>query len=124
MSHFTRIKTKMVEKEYLTRALEDLGYKWEAGDLKIGGFLGERARAELKIKVKGRDVGFRKAGDAYEMVADWWGMGAARDQFLQELTRRYAYQAARGQLEAQGFNLVSEEQEKDGRVHLVLRRMV
>ena len=35
MSHFTRLKTQMVEKEYLTQALRDLGYGYEEGSVKV-----------------------------------------------------------------------------------------
>lgn len=127
MSHFTRIKTQMVEKEYLVQALKDLGYAYEEGNLKIRGFGGQRTPVEVKIPKKsfGYDIGFRKAGDAYEVVADWWGIrGISRKRFVQQVTQRYAYHAARAKLEAQGFALASEEIQKDGRIHLVLRRMV
>jgi hypothetical protein len=42
---------------------------------------------------------------------------------LQQLTQRYAYQAACAKLEAQGFALASEEVKESGEIHLVLRRM-
>jgi hypothetical protein len=133
MSSFTRIKTQMVEREYLVRALEDLGYTCEEGDVKVRGFGGQRARVEIKVTPKGsllqkiglgHDIGFRKAGAAYEIVADWWGIqGVNRKQFLQQVTRRYAYHAARAKLEEQGFELASEEVQEGERIHLVLRRM-
>ena len=57
------------------------------------------------------------------MVADWWGVrDIKQDTLLSQLTQRYAYHAARVQLAQQGFDLVSETRESDGRLHLVLRR--
>lgn len=126
MSHFTRLKTRMVEKEFLKGALEDLGYRYEEGKLAIKGFGFARTEVELKIPAPlfGCEIGFRKAGDAYEMVADWYGVrGTKREQLVGELTRNYARRAAISQLEKQGFSLASEEEEKGGRIHLVLRRM-
>jgi hypothetical protein len=126
MSHFTRIKTKMVVKEFITQALDDLGYNWEEGNLQIRGFLGERARVEIKVRApaKGAEIGLRKSGDSYEIVADWYGMrGLHKEEFQQQLTQRYAYHAARARLQEQGFDLVSEATEQDGRLHLVLRRV-
>lgn len=126
MSHFTRIKTQMVEKEYLKRALQDLGLTWEEGSLKIRGYGGKRTDVEIKIATKspGYDIGFRKAGESYELVADWWGIrDVKREDFLQQITQRYAYHAARAKLEEQGFALVSEEVHEGQRLHLVLRRM-
>ncbi len=127
MSHFTRIKTQMVEKEYLRQALKDLGYAWKEGSVEIRGFGGQRTRVEIKVATKSPayDIGFRKAGDAYEVVADWWGVpGINREEFLRQVTQRYAYHAARAKLEEQGFALISEEVQQGERIHLVLRRMV
>jgi hypothetical protein len=127
MSHFTRIKTQMVERAFLVQALRDLGHQVEEGDVHIRGWGGQRTRVEIKIPTKNRgyDIGFRKEGQVYEMVADWWGIrGIKRDQLLQQLTQRYAYQATRTKLAEQGFELVEEQQQKDGRLHLTLRRTV
>ena len=75
MSHFTRIKTQIVEKKYLPRALQDLNYAYEEGDVEIRGYGGNRIAVEIKIPTsnRGYDIGFRKSGDAYELVADWYG---------------------------------------------------
>lgn len=127
MSHFTRIKTQMVEKKFLLQALEDLDYTYEEGKVEVRGFAAERTGAEIKIRAGGllkREIGFRKAGESYEIVADWWGLGGPkREEFQQQVTQRYAYHAARAKLEAQGFNLITEQVEQDGQIRLVLRRM-
>jgi hypothetical protein len=127
MSHFTRIKTQMVEKQFLLQALKDLGYAYEEGEVDVRGFAAARAKAEIKVRaggLLGREIGFRKAGESYEIVADWWGLGGPkREEFQQQVTQRYAYHAARAKLEAQGFNLITEEVEQDGQIRLVLRRM-
>lgn len=126
MSHFTHIKTRMVEKAHLLTALKDLGYAPVEGLVEIRGYLGERTRAEIKIATDNPeyDIGFRKAGDAFECVADWYGLKKFdRQGFLDRLMQRYAYHATRAKLEEQGFAIASEEVHKDGRIHLVLRRM-
>jgi hypothetical protein len=127
MSHFTRLKTQMVEKEYLQQALADLGYACQEGPVDIRGYGGNRTRVDLKIATQnpGYDIGFQKAGNAYDIVADWWGIrDIKREQFLQRVMQRYAYHAARTKLEEQGFALVSEEVQQGEQIHLVLRRMV
>lgn len=127
MSHFTCMKTQMVEKEHLMHALEDLGYACEEGRVKIRGFGWSRARVDIKVATKSRgyDIGFRKEGDAYELVADWWGIDdISEERFVQQVTQRYAYHAARAKLEKQGFELVGEDVQEGERIHLVLRRMV
>jgi hypothetical protein len=126
MSHFTTIKTKIVNKDYLKKALTDLGYSYQEGNVKISGYQGATA-VEIKIPTQnvGYDIGFRQNNQVYEVVADWWGIRNINpEQFLQNINQRYAYHAAREQLEEQGFSLVTEEVQQEGRIHLVLRRMV
>ena len=124
MSHFTRVKTQIVDLTYLKRALEDLDYAYEEGALTIRGYAGRRTAVDLKINTQGYPIGFKKQGDTYDLVADWWGVrGIKKKTFLQAVTQRYAYHAAMDKLQAQGFSLVSENVEQGDRVHLVLRRM-
>ena len=116
MSQIVRVRrTRMVERGYLERALEDLGYGWQEGGRL--GLLGPR----VDIKARG-NLGFREAGGAYEMVCTG-AMARRQAEVLRALTQRYAYHAAREKLEAQGFDLVDEEEAEDGRIHMVLRRM-
>ena len=69
-------------------------------------------------------IGFCKTGDNYEIVADWWGIkGIKKTDFQQKVTQRYAYQVATTKLAEQGFNLITEDTQKDGRIHLVMRRV-
>lgn len=126
MSHFTQLKTRMVEREHLLQALQDLGYHYQQGQLDVYGFAGQHVPVEIKVPTgnKNYDIGFRQTGGFYEIVADW---GVIRDidqeQFRQQLLQRYAYHAARAKLEQQGFTLAGEEVGEDGQIHLVLRRM-
>ena len=115
MSQIVRIrKTQMVEKDYLVQALDDLGYTW-AKDAKLSAF-----GPQVEIKINNR-VGFRREGNGYAMVTR--GLAEHRaSTIMNTVTQRYVYHAARKKLEAQGFALTSEE-EQEGRIHLVLRRM-
>jgi hypothetical protein len=124
MSHFSRLKTQIIEKEYLLKALKDLEYPFEEGDLSIRGFGGDQTRVEVKIhRPLSYDIGFRRAGDSYEIVADWFGVrGLKQKDFANQVMQRYAYHATRAKLEEQGFALVEEETEQ-GQLRLVLRRM-
>lgn len=115
----------MVDKSHLQQALKDLGFTCQEGKVEVFGLEGVRTAVEFKIKRKNPDmeVGFRRAGDAYEVVADWEGFTEEHQRaFVQKIAQRYAYNAARKKLEEQGFNLASEEVQQDGRIHLVLRR--
>lgn len=127
MSHFTSIKTQIVEKEYLKRSLFDLGHAYSEGNVQIRGYQGNRTPVEIRVSTNnsGYDIGFRKVGNAYEVVADWWGIhDINQEKFVQQVYQRYAYHAAKAKLEEQGFSLVSEEVQEGERIHLVLRRTV
>ena len=125
MSHLSRIKTKFVEKEALLAALNDMQLNYEVGAFDMHAVGGETTQVEIKIKrTLSSDIGLRLAGDSYEVVADWWSVrGVSRAAFMEQLGQRYAYQATRMKLEAQGFNLVEETNQSDGKIRLVLRRM-
>lgn len=126
MSHFTKVRTQMVEKQYLLQALKDLRYAYDEGEVQISGWGGRKEPAEVRVRTKsaGYDIGFRKSGNAYEMVADWYGIrGVSKAQLLEQLNQRYAYHATKGKLESQGFTLVSEQSEQDGEIRLLLRRL-
>ena len=124
MSHITRIKTQMMEKVHLLRALEDLGYQYQEGDLEIRSAGTEKTRVEIKIPMHmSYDIGFRNSPHGYEIVADWWGVrGVNQKEFTARLLQRYAYYTTRAKLESQGFSLV-EETNREGQIHLTLRRM-
>ncbi len=124
MSHITRIKTKIVEKQYLLRAIEDLGYHYEEGELSISGFGANKTNVDIKISLRlSNDIGFRQTSQGYEIIADWWGVrGISQKDFTARLMQRYAYHTTRAKLETQGFSLI-EETAKDGQIHLTLRRM-
>ena len=125
MSHFSRIQTRLVERDFLLQALHDLGYEPQSGELSVRGFGGRQSPVEIRIASPnpGYDIGFTREAQGYTLVADWYGLpGFDRDAFQKQVSSRYAYHAARARLEAQGFTLVSETQE-GGEVHLVLRRV-
>jgi hypothetical protein len=131
MSHFSRLKTHMIEKEFLLKALLDLGYEYEEGDVKVTGFQNDETPVEIRVPLRNSyDIGFRKAHNSqgqeqghYEIVADWWGVtGIQQKEFTNALMQRYAYHATLAKLEQQGFSLVNEESGDKGQIRLVMRR--
>lgn len=116
MSQIVRIriqKTLMKDKELLIQAIQDAGYTCEQPKFVLFGL-------RAQIRIRGRQIGFNKTGDFYEMVSR---EASNPTQFLQEISQLYIYHLTRQKLEAQGFAIASEEKQKDGRIHLVLRRM-
>jgi hypothetical protein len=125
MSHFSKIQTQLSDKTHLFSALKDLGFTAEEGDLSVMGYTGRQAAVEIRIPLhQSCDIGFRKSGNTYEIVADWAGIqGLQAEEFTQNLTQRYAYHAACAKLAEQGFTLVEEQHQESGQIHLVMRRL-
>ena len=134
MSHFTRIKTRITDKAALVQALADVGYKLvEAHDTpqQLYGYGGDRRAQTAEVIVRRRqigwlsnDIGFSRGADGcFEAVISNYDRRKHSQVWLGRLTQRYAYHVARGKLQEQGFDLVSEETARDGRIHLVLRRL-
>lgn len=125
MSHFTEIQTKLTDERYLLQALRDLGYDPVSGKHSVRGYEGSRTSVDICVssKTPGYDIGFRREGECFVCVADWFGVGRGiqKNEFLENLTQRYASLIVKDQLLAQGFSLAEERQE-EGRIHLLLRR--
>jgi hypothetical protein len=115
----------MIDKEYVKKALKDLGFDYQEGEQQVMGFGGQKMAVDIRVPLKlSYDVGLRKKGNAYEIVADWFGVrGINQKDFTQRLMQRYAYHATRDKLEQQGFNMVEEKVEETGQIRIVLRRM-
>ena len=124
MSHFSRINTKMEDKKYVLMALKDMGFTFEEGEQQVNGFGGQKTAVDIRIPLKlSYDIGLRKRGSSFEIVADWFGVrGVNQKDFTDRLMQRYAYHATRDKLEQQGFNMVEEQQEETGQIRIVLRR--
>jgi hypothetical protein len=126
MSHFSKIHTKMVDKDLVLKALADMGFTALEGDQQVIGFGGKKQAVDIRVPVKlSYDLGLRKAqGGFYEIVADWYGVrGIKQKEFTNKLSQRYAYHATRQKLEEQGFSMVEEQVEQTGQIRIVLRRM-
>jgi Protein of unknown function (DUF1257) len=127
MSHFTRMKTRLVVKEHLVQALRDLGHEPRVGNVMVRGYRGQMTDTEVMIPTgnPGYDIGFRKAGETYEMVADWYGIrDIVPDAFLNSVQQRYAYRAILMRMQEQGFEVAEEEDLQDRTIHLTVRRSI
>jgi hypothetical protein len=130
MSHFSRIATKIKDRQTLVRCLQEMGYE-VVEDGTVRGYHGQQ-QVDLRIQTgKGYAIGFRRNDQgAFEIVADWWGVkGADQDRFVADLQnqmnriqRDYALKMVMEQSERQGYELVEQEEEGDGTIRIVMRR--
>jgi hypothetical protein len=125
MSHFVRIMTVLREREILKDALRDLGLAFEEGEgLEVRGDARRTETAEVVVRTTGGfDVGFRPSGEEYEIVADWYRVERSsslrRKDFVEAVTRRYAYRVVLAEARAQNL-VVEEETLEDGNIVIVL----
>ncbi len=80
---------------------------------------------------KAYGLGFVKNPDGtYDLVADWWGISGKNEKKIAEelkqqaetIQKEYARKMVLKQTAANGFDLVSETEEIDGTVRIVVRR--
>jgi hypothetical protein len=124
MSHFTTIKVQIKQGEVLYQVLKELGYQ-VVQNTQVRGFMGDKTNAEYVIKQSnGYDLGFRKNGESYELVADFWGAKINQQEFINNISQKYAHKTLMETIQTEGFNVEEEEVLADGTVRVVVGRWV
>ena len=87
------------------------------------GYQGNTTQSEYVIRQKnGCDLGFRRNGENYEIVADFWGAKINRQEFVNSITQKYAYKTLMATIQEQG--LEKEEVLENGTVRVVVGQWV
>ncbi|WP_071188454.1 DUF1257 domain-containing protein [Trichormus sp. NMC-1] len=124
MSHFTTIKVQIKQGEVLFQVLKELGYQVEQ-NTQVRGYRGDTISAEYVIKQSnGYDLGFRKSGESYELVADFWGAKINQQEFINNISQKYAHKTLMETIQTEGFNVEEEEVLADGTVRVLVGRWV
>jgi Protein of unknown function (DUF1257) len=130
MSHFSRIRTKFRHRQALVECLTSLGYSVET-DTTVKGYH-DQHDVEIAARKSGEyGIGFVKNPDGtFDMVADLWGAGNRTQAKMAEeldaqsgiIQKAYAKKMVLEQARADGFDVVSQVEEKDGTLRIVVRR--
>jgi len=124
MSHFTTIKVQIKQGEVLLDVLQELGYQVEQ-NTQVRGYRGDTINAEYVIRqANGYDLGFRKNGEGYELVADFWGAEINQQEFVNNISQKYAHKTLMKTIQTEGFNVEEEEVLADGTVRVIVGRWV
>ena len=124
MSQFTTIKVQIKQGEVLLQVLKELGYQVEQ-NTHIRGYMGDKTNAEYVIKQSnGYDLGFRKNEESYELVADFWGAKINQQEFINNISQKYAHKTLMETIQTEGFNVEEEEVLADGTVRVIVGRWV
>jgi len=125
MSHFSNIKTKIRNLNYLKAALTDIGIEWQSGPSLVRGYQVQTCTAEVVIpQGNNYDLGFSWNGQEYELVTDlqYWQQPLTVEGFLRQVTQSYAYHTVVNESSKQGFQLTEQQKNKDGSMRLVVQR--
>ena len=124
MSHFTTIKVQIKNGEILHQVLKELDYQVEC-NTKVRGYRGDTIEADYVIRQSnGFDLGFRRNGEDYELVADFWGARINQQKFINSITQKYAHKTLISSVQEQGFSVEEEETLEDGTVRVIVGRWV
>ena len=130
MSHFTCIKTKIRERDYLVEALELMGHDiQENQQLVINNPSHAEEHPEFLAEVAIRnDIGFRlnKNTGNYELVAelDTWDLDVPVNRFIEKVTQQYARMTLHNTIKEEGFEVAEEWQTVDNDIELTVTRWV
>ena len=131
MSHFSRIRTAFRDRELLIQCLREAGYQVQDGGV-VRGYQGEK-QVDFVVSGKGGyGIGFVKNADGvFDVVTDSWGVAGEEKKILEflqlhypRISRDYAKRLVMDQTAREGYSLVSEEEQEDGSVRIVVRRWV
>ncbi|MCW6035495.1 DUF1257 domain-containing protein [Spirulina subsalsa FACHB-351] len=124
MSHFTTIKVQIKNGEVLQEVLQELGYQVEQ-NAEVRGYKGMTTQADYVIRQSNRyDLGFRRNGENYELIADFWGSQVNQQEFLNQVNQKYAHKTLLATVQEQGFQVEEQETLEDGTVRVLVGRWV
>ena len=125
MSHFSHIKTRIQNLEYLEKALNQLCISYKTKSEKIKGYQNEVSEVNLSIpQSNGYDIGFNWNGSEYELVADlsFWQQQWSLENFIDRVSQAYASETILHETTKQGFQTVNQKNNLDGSVTVILER--
>jgi hypothetical protein len=126
MSHFTTVKTEILDLDILKRTISDLGFRMKENDWRIG-HDGKMDDIDLSIWIAPEtDLLFRKGGTGKGYVITAVGVIREREKIrrmIQMIQQEYAYRKVLHETRKRGFSLVQEERVKAGVIKLVLKKV-
>jgi hypothetical protein len=133
MSHISKINTKIKDLECLKKALKMLSLTFieaaEGQTLTLKGYSKKEEITDCVLEIKtgsSYSIGLRKKEQGYEMVADWWAIetftGQKRDDIINKISRRYAYEMVMDKIKTMGYSVVEEEEDTKNNLRIMVRR--
>lgn len=120
MSHFTYIKTRFQNLEYLKKALNRLNISYSE---KVN-ISNSKAVNLIIEQSNGYDIEFSWNGEQYELVIDmsFWQQSSPIESFIDKVAQTYAGEVIIGESQKTGFQAIKYQKNTDGSNTLVLER--
>jgi hypothetical protein len=120
MSHFTHIKTRFQNLEYLRKALNRLNISYSE---KVN-ISNSKAVNLIIAQSNGYDIEFSWNGEQYELVIDmsFWQQSSPIESFIDKVAQTYAGEVIIGESQKTGFQAIKYQKNTDGSNTLVLER--
>jgi hypothetical protein len=136
MSHWTKVKSEIKDKTFLTKALTQLGWQFEEGNFKITQY-GTTEKAEILLDTENKALGLSLQEDGtWALVGDPYHTPynhplhkyyRQEKKFLADLGTAYAVSEAKDKLEEQGFECVDNDKGvvgRDGKVRMTFQKLI
>nr|YP_009296077.1 hypothetical protein Schiz_129 [Schizymenia dubyi]AOM65012.1 hypothetical protein Schiz_129 [Schizymenia dubyi] len=125
MSHFSRIKTTIRNKNILKSTLNNLGFNCIAYKQLIKDANGNKQYVDIVARKDNLDLlGFIWNGKEYSIVTDlyFWNNNKSIESFIEVMLQQYALNSVTAASIEEGFQTVRQETTNDGSIKVTLQR--
>mgnify|MGYP001307336745 FL=1 len=120
MSHFSTIKTKFKDEDFLLKALRVLKYPAYIDQRLVNPVNHVHEEVEVQIAV-GNKIGFKWNGDEYELIAelDAWDLDVPVQRFIDKITQKYAEEIVLDTIGKLGYEVEDKKTTVDNKIELI-----
>nr|WCH56233.1 hypothetical protein [Hypnea sp.] len=123
MSHLSRIKTSINNKEILKKTLKDLNFTYTSKDSTC--YNNQITTEDIIVQKNGKNVFILSwNGKEYSLLADLalWQIDLPYDRLIDKITQQYSYNTIITESTKYGFRNISQNILKDGSIQLIVQR--
>tara|TARA_B100001113_G_scaffold217084_1_gene178071 strand:- start:863 stop:1240 length:378 start_codon:yes stop_codon:yes gene_type:complete len=120
MSHFSTIKTKFKDEDFLLKALRVLKYPAYIDQRLVNPVNHVHEEVEVQIAV-GNKIGFKWNGDEYELIAelDAWDLDVPVQRFIDKISQKYAEEIVLDTIGKLGYEVEDKKTTVDNKIELI-----
>ena len=125
MSHFTKIKTKIIDKAVLFTVLKQLNCKIIETNSISQNIQGQKIKIEFFVELNPmHKIGFARGKDgSYDIIADWWGVDKdLKKSFIRNIMQNYSLEIISQEMKKKGYNIVEQKNIENNTIKVVLRK--